>query len=149
MTLITDSMAYELRMEMEDGEYDMDFPALERGGILSNFFSDEPQAFCLVSVPDYQPRVVTPTSIEDNIEFHVLFEDQVFTFVMPATTTCRQLLNQAKHELYPGRVYELTVSPEDKERLKMMSDVVNENQRLCDIDLTKFRIRVSWGVKTG
>lgn len=50
--------------------------------------------------------VVTPTSIEDNIEFHVLFEDQVFTFVMPGTTTCRQLLNQAKHELYPGRVEE-------------------------------------------
>lgn len=46
-------------------------------------------------------------------------------------------------------MYELTVSPEDKERLKMMSDVVNENQRLCDIDLTQFRIRVSRGVKVG
>lgn len=31
----------------------------------------------------------------------------------------------------------------------MMSDVVNENQRLCDIDLTQFRIRVSRGVKVG
>ena len=30
MTLITDSMAYELRMEMEDGEYDMDFPGMTR-----------------------------------------------------------------------------------------------------------------------
>lgn len=24
--------------------------------MLTNFFEDEPQAFCLVSVPDYQPR---------------------------------------------------------------------------------------------
>lgn len=30
--------------------------ALERGGILANFIDDEFQAFCLVSVPDYQPR---------------------------------------------------------------------------------------------
>ena len=39
--------------------------------------------------------------------------------------------------------YELTVAAEDKERLKMMSDVVNESTRLCDIDLTQFRVRIS------
>ena len=39
------------------------------------------------------------------------------------------------------QTYELTVAAEDKERLKMMSDVVNESTRLCDIDLTQFRVR--------
>lgn len=87
---------------------------MERGGLLTNFFEDEPQAFCLVSVPDYQPRgrsregtlrvVVTPTSAEDDVKYFVAFEDQMFTFEMPATSTCRQLLNRAKRELYPGRV---------------------------------------------
>lgn len=31
-------------------------PALERGGVLRNFLEDGEQRFCLVSVPDYQPR---------------------------------------------------------------------------------------------
>ena len=30
--------------------------ALERGGTIANFMDDFSQAFCLVSVPDYQPR---------------------------------------------------------------------------------------------
>lgn len=41
------------------------------------------------------------------------------------------------------QVYELTVAPEDKERLKMVSEVVNENVCLCDLDVTSFRIRLS------
>lgn len=82
-----------------------------------------------------------------------MFEERTFTVEMDATSTCRQLLNKACHMLYPGRVihfihihiqvYELTVGPEDKERLKMISDVVNECVRLCDIDVTSFRIRLS------
>ena len=35
------------------------------------------------------------------------------------------------------------MGPEDKERLKMISDVVNECVRVCDIDVTSFRIRLS------
>lgn len=35
------------------------------------------------------------------------------------------------------------MAAEDKERLKMVSDVVNESTRLCDIDLTQFRVRIS------
>ena len=48
--------------------------------------------------------MVTPTSAEDDVKYFVAFEDQMFTFEMPATSTCRQLLNRAKRELYPGRV---------------------------------------------
>lgn len=66
ITLLEDSMAYELRLEISDGECDMDFPgtdwkglsciALERGGVLRNFYDDQDQNFCLVQVPDYVPR---------------------------------------------------------------------------------------------
>lgn len=41
------------------------------------------------------------------------------------------------------QTYELTVGPEDKERLKMMSEVVNETMKLCELDVTTFRIRLS------
>ena len=77
------------------------------------------------------------------MDIRLMFDEKVFNLNMPATSTCRQLLNEARHLLYPGRAYELTVAPEDKERLKMMSDVVNENTRLCDMDVTSFRIRLS------
>lgn len=50
--------------------------------------------------------MVTPTSAEDDVKYRVAFEDQMFTFEMPATSTCRQLLNRVKRELYPGRVGE-------------------------------------------
>ena len=33
MTLLTDSMAYELRMAVGDGECDMDFPGRSGGGV--------------------------------------------------------------------------------------------------------------------
>ena len=62
---------------------------------------------------------------------------------MAATTTCKQLLNEVCHYLYPGRVYEVTVGLEDKERLKMVNEVVNENLQLGEIDVTHFRIRQS------
>lgn len=81
--------------------------------------------------------------MDQNVDIRLMFDEKVFNLNMPATSTCRQLLNEARHLLYPGRVYELTVAPEDKERLKMMSDVVNENTRLCDMDVTSFRIRLS------
>ena len=84
--------------------------------------------------------------MDQNVDIRLMFDEKVFNLTMPATSTCRQLLNEARHLLYPGRVYELTVAPEDKERLKMMSDVVNENTRLCDMDVTSFRIRLSGGV---
>lgn len=41
------------------------------------------------------------------------------------------------------QTYELTVGPEDKERLKMVSEAVNETMRLCELDVTTFRIRLS------
>ena len=37
------------------------------------------------------------------------------------------------------------MGPEDKERLKMVSEVVNETMRLCELDVTTFRIRLSGG----
>ena len=40
------------------------------------------------------------------------------------------------------------MTPEDKERLKMVSEVVNENVRLCDLDISSFRIRLS-SIHTG
>ena len=62
---------------------------------------------------------------------------------MAATSTCKQLLNEVCHYLYPGRVYEVTIGLEDKERLKMVSEVVNENLQLGEIDVTHFKIRQS------
>lgn len=112
-------------MEISDGECDMDFPgesmggvsflALERGGVLRNFFDDDEQNFCLVQVPDYVPRAGmrfvreltlanTPASADEKVDIQLVFDDEVFTIEVPAMTTCRQLLNEARHRLVPGRV---------------------------------------------
>lgn len=33
-----------------------------------------------------------------------MFDDDVFSIELPAVSTCRQLLNEARHRLTPGRV---------------------------------------------
>ena len=81
---------------------------------MANFMDDESQGFCLVSVPDYQPRsilwihisplAVSPLQTEEKLHIRLMFEERTFTVEMDATSTCRQLLNKACHMLYPGRV---------------------------------------------
>ena len=136
---------------------------MERGGLLTNFFEDEPQAFCLVSVPDYQPR---GREKRGNVEgsgdadvgrgrcevlrgvrgpdVHVRDAGDVDVPAAAESRETRAVSGESRAERAVLRqTYELTVAAEDKERLKMMSDVVNESTRLCDIDLTQFRVRIS------
>ena len=99
-----------------------DWIALERGGILMNFFEMEEQGFCMVQVPDYQPRsckmmdwwlswiATTPLSADEQIEIRLMFDDDVFSIELPAISTCRQLLNEARHRLTPGRVMNHSVN---------------------------------------
>ena len=75
---------------------------------------EDTQGFCLVSVPDYQPRsiycvsrsflAVSPLQTEEKLHIRLMFEERAFTVEMDSSSTCRQLLNKACHMLYPGRV---------------------------------------------
>lgn len=46
----------------------------------------------------------TPMSADDRVDIQLMFDDEVFTIDVPAMSTCRQLLNVARHRLVPGRV---------------------------------------------
>lgn len=43
-------------------------------------------------------------SADEQIDIRLMFDDQFFTIELPANSTCRQLLNEARHRLTPGRV---------------------------------------------